>query len=256
MTPSGPPSWPEGAGIKEGAPTITAPRSEAPEELITTDVTVGDGDVAKPGTVALVDYVGANYSNGTVFDASYGRAPFAVSVGKGMVIPGWDKGLVGMAVGGKRQLVIPPDLAYGAQANGDIPANETLIFIVEMRAVFSEPTPDRAEQPAKLVTQVLREGIGDRAAAKGDQLSLHYVGVHGATGKSFDSSWAEGRPLDLQLGAAQVIKGWDEGLVGMKLGERRRLVIPPDLAYGADGQAPAIGPNETLVFDVDLVGLA
>ena len=92
-----------------------------------------------------------------------------------------------------------------------------------------------------------------KAAQSGDQLSVQYVGVSWSTGKQFDSSWDRGRqPFKFQLGGGMVIPGWDQGLVGMKQGGRRLLVIPPSLAYGPQGQPPAIGPNETLVFVIDL----
>ena len=96
--------------------------------------------------------------------------------------------------------------------------------------------------------------VGDGAEAKkGDQLSVQYVGADYTTGVQFDASWDNGQPLPLQLGAGQVIAGWDQGIVGMKVGGRRELIIPPDLAYGAQGQPPSISPNETLVFVIDLL---
>ena len=84
-------------------------------------------------------------------------------------------------------------------------------------------------------------------------LTMQYVGVNYADGKQFDASWDNGQPFNFQLGSGQVIKGWDEGIAGMKVGGRRELIVPPDLGYGAQGQPPAIGPNETLVFVVDLL---
>jgi len=82
---------------------------------------------------------------------------------------------------------------------------------------------------------------------------VHYVGVAFSTRAEFDASWNTGRPFTFQLGGGQVIKGWDQGLVGMKVGGRRRLVIPPDLGYGAAGFGRSIKPNETLIFVVDLL---
>ena len=96
--------------------------------------------------------------------------------------------------------------------------------------------------------------VGDGATAeKGDQLTVQYVGADYATGVQFDASWDNGQPLPLQLGAGQVIAGWDQGLEGLKVGGRRELIIPPDLGYGAQGQPPSIQPNETLVFVIDLL---
>ncbi len=95
--------------------------------------------------------------------------------------------------------------------------------------------------------------VGDGAEAKtGDTVSMQYVGVNYSNGKEFDASWDRGEPFTFQLGSGQVIPGWDEGIPGMKVGGRRELIIPPDLAYGEQGSPPSIGPNETLIFVVDL----
>lgn len=108
------------------------------------------------------------------------------------------------------------------------------------------------EPPTELETEDIVEGEGEAAEA-GDTLTMQYVGVSYATGEQFDASWDTGQPFIFELGAGMVIEGWDEGLVGMREGGRRQLVIPPDMAYGAAGSPPAIGPDETLVFVVDLV---
>ena len=106
--------------------------------------------------------------------------------------------------------------------------------------------------PKKLVIKDLIKGKG-AAAKSGDQLQVNYVGVSFKNGKEFDSSFKAGQPFEFQLGASMVIPGWDRGLEGMKVGGRRMLTIPPALAYGADGSPPTIGPNETLVFVIDLL---
>jgi peptidylprolyl isomerase len=113
--------------------------------------------------------------------------------------------------------------------------------------------PDGAP-PKKLVTKDLKEGTGPAAKA-GDDVTMDYVGVSYSTKKEFDSSFTSGQPFDLTLGQGQVIAGWDEGIVGMKAGGRRELIIPPDMAYGAQGRPPSIKPNETLVFVVDLLAI-
>ncbi len=108
------------------------------------------------------------------------------------------------------------------------------------------------EPPTELETEDVVEGEGP-AAEPGDTLTMQYVGVSYQTGEQFDASWDTGQPFIFELGAGMVIEGWDEGLVGMREGGRRKLVIPPDMAYGAQGSPPAIGPDETLVFVVDLL---
>ncbi|RFU37839.1 FKBP-type peptidyl-prolyl cis-trans isomerase [Actinomadura logoneensis] len=96
--------------------------------------------------------------------------------------------------------------------------------------------------------------VGDGAeATKGSTVSAHYVGVAFSTGEEFDASWNRGEALEFPLGAGRVIKGWDMGIQGMKVGGRRKLVIPPHLAYGNRSPSPKIGPGETLIFVVDLV---
>jgi len=108
--------------------------------------------------------------------------------------------------------------------------------------------------PTELVKDDLEVGTGDEAVA-GHDVTVHYVGVAWSNGKQFDASWDRNDTFSFRLGGGQVIKGWDEGVAGMKVGGRRRLTIPPALGYGARGAGGAIGPNETLVFVVDLVGV-
>lgn len=104
--------------------------------------------------------------------------------------------------------------------------------------------------PKELVAQDLIVGKGP-AAKSGDKVSVQYVGVLFDNGKEFDSSWKRGQPFDVTLGQGAVIPGWDQGLVGIKKGGRRRLIIPSDLAYGAQGSPPTIPANAALVFDID-----
>lgn len=104
--------------------------------------------------------------------------------------------------------------------------------------------------PRKLVKEDIVKGKG-RGAKPGDTVVVHYVGVNFSTGEEFDASWDAGQPFPVQLGAGQVIEGWEKGLVGLKKGGRRKLTIPPEQAYGAEGAPPSIGPNETLVFVID-----
>ncbi len=108
------------------------------------------------------------------------------------------------------------------------------------------------EAPTELVIDDLIEGTGDQAAV-GHTVSAHYTGWTFSGGEEFDSSWNRGAPLDFGLGRGQVIAGWDQGIVGMKVGGRRRLTIPSDLAYGDRGAGGVIKPGETLIFVVDLV---
>ncbi len=107
--------------------------------------------------------------------------------------------------------------------------------------------------PSTLVTDDLVEGDGEEARA-GQSVQVHYVGVAWSTGRQFDASWDRGQPFTFALGRGQVIKGWDQGVAGMKVGGRRKLTIPPSMGYGKRGAGPIAG-DETLVFVVDLLGV-
>jgi peptidylprolyl isomerase len=106
--------------------------------------------------------------------------------------------------------------------------------------------------PKHLVKRDLRVGTGAPAQA-GQSVTVQYVGVDYKNGKQFDASWDHGQPFTFPLGAGQVIPGWDRGVVGMRPGGRRELIIPPSLGYGPQGSPPVIRPNETLVFVIDLI---
>jgi peptidylprolyl isomerase len=115
---------------------------------------------------------------------------------------------------------------------------------------FFDPEP-----PTDLVVTDITEGDGAEATS-GSTVEVHYVGVTHSTGEEFDASYNRGQPLSFRLGVGQVIAGWDQGVTGMKVGGRRQLVIPPHLGYGDRGAGGVIGPGETLIFVVDLLGVA
>jgi peptidylprolyl isomerase len=131
------------------------------------------------------------------------------------------------------------------------PKASTNLKDTKTKPAIPKPT---GSPPAKLVVKDIVVGKG-KAAKKGDQLSMQYVGVTFADGKEFDSSWDSGSPLPFQLGKGSVISGWDQGLVGIKPGGRRELTIPAKLAYGAQGRPPSIPPNSALVFIVDALSV-
>lgn len=126
---------PKVSGSSNSKPTLSDASGEPPSELVKKDVKTGSGKAAKSGDKVTVNYVGHNWSNNEEFDTSWGKDPFSFTLGEGQVIKGWDEGVEGMKVGGRRLLIIPPDLGYGAQAQGSIPANETLIFVVDLKKV-------------------------------------------------------------------------------------------------------------------------
>lgn len=123
-----------------------------------------------------------------------------------------------------------------------------------MSATKPDVTVPGGEPPAQLQVEDLDVGEGAEASA-GSEVDVHYVGVSWSSGRQFDASWDRRDTFSFRLGAGQVIAGWDQGVAGMRVGGRRRLTIPPELAYGSRGAGGVIAPGETLVFVVDLVGV-
>jgi peptidylprolyl isomerase len=124
------------AGTAGTAPTVTVPSGKPPTALESADLITGTGQAAKSGDSVTVQYVLATYSSGKVIQSSWTSQPFSFTLGQGMVIPGWDKGVVGMKVGGRRELIIPPNLGYGAQSPGPgIAANDTLVFVIDLQKI-------------------------------------------------------------------------------------------------------------------------
>ena len=225
---------------------------------------IGEGALAVKGGEVEVHYTGY-LTDGTVFDSSVPRKrPFTFELGGGRVIKGWDEGVAGMKVGGKRKLVIPAAMGYGERRAGKIPPNSTLIFTIELLSFtppLPPPQPLTAFDGKPLSTKKLEKGLvvvdyklGDGAEAKaGDTVSVHYRGTL-KDGTEFDSSLARPRPLVFPLGQGRVIKGWDTGIAGMKVGGLRKLIVPAELAYGerARGKIPA---NADLTFTVELMAV-
>lgn len=223
------------------------------------DLSTGDGDTVKAGNTVSTHYTlwvqGEDEAN--FITSSNGSDPLTFTQGAGdTVFPGWDEGMLGMQVGGVRQLIIPPELGP-AQAGGKIPADATVIMEVMLVDTQEPPTLSRIADDKLTTTEsglayydiVTGEGA---EAASGMTVLVHYSGWL-EDGTLFDSSVTRGEPFRLTLGAGGVIPGWEEGLVGMKVGGKRQLVIPPDLAYGENGAGGVIPPNATLIFDIELL---
>lgn len=246
--------------------TFLSSKGENDSGYITTDSGLkykitekGDGEKAKVGQRVQVHYTG-KLEDGTKFDSSYDRnEPLTFPLGEGRVIKGWDEGIALLQVGDKATLIIPPELGYGSRNIGNIPANSTLIFDLELIAILPEIKIEKFDVSGKTEIEtdsglkfiLVKEGAGKKAAA-GNTVTVHYTGYL-KDGSSFDSSLKRDQPFSFVLGMGKVIKGWDEGVAMMKEGDRARLIIPYDLAYGEKGFPGTIPPKAELTFDIELL---
>jgi FKBP-type peptidyl-prolyl cis-trans isomerase len=232
---------------EESEPTPTTVWQEMMPGLSYIDSTLGQGEEVGSDDFIKVHYTGWLFEDGkrtTRFDSSRERnTPVEIAIGKSWVIPGLERGIVGMAVGGKRTLKIAPELGFGVEGNPPvIPPGSTLVFDVEVLGVY------------RVQRTLLEEGTGPEAEL-GDRIDAHYTGwlwENGAKGEQFDSSHKRNRPHQFTLGAGQVIQGWEFGFEGMKVGTKATLLIPPEMGYGARAKSN-IPANSTLFFEVELV---
>lgn len=228
--------------------TASACSSDAMEdgEVIVTEMTEGDGEVIQAGDALRVEYTGM-LTDGTVFDSTDETGEeFLFTYGIGQVIEGWDVGLEGIREGGTRRLEIPSHMAFGqrgrCRSDGTCPVapNTDVVYEVTVVAIFDE-----------VLTKDRDVGEGE-LAEPGDVVFVDYVGQL-QNGEVFDSSLPQTVPFQFQLGAGNVIPGWDQGIEGMKEGGRRILTVPPVLAYGPFGSPPTIPRYAILIFTIDLV---
>lgn len=238
--------------------TLVGKEFKTESGLIYTITHEGNGARAKAGDKVVMHYTG-KLTNDSIFDSSIFRAePFVFKLGVGQVIKGWDEGVALLNVGDKATFTIPPHLAYGANgAGGVIGPNETLIFDVELLEIkeplkpFDVTGKDTVTTATGLKVIKLNKTEGKQAEAN-KIVQVHYTGYL-QDGSMFDSSVERGQPLDFALGQGRVIKGWDEGIALLKVGEKARLIIPQELGYGERGYPPVIPAKATLIFDVELV---
>ena len=242
--------------------------NEMENEIITTksglqyqDIIIGKGNNPEKGDKVVVHYTG-KLEDGTKFDSSLDRdAPFEFIIGMGQVIKGWDEGLSTMKIGGKRILTIPSKLGYGERgAGGAIPPNATLIFEVELLDIklpfidkdFELEGEETITQTGMIIIDHVL-GKGD-LPEKGKEVVVHYTGKL-EDGTKFDSSHDREQAFSFILGQGRVIKGWEEGLLTMRIGGKRTLIIPSNLAYGKRGTGGVIPPNATLIFEIELLNI-
>ena len=237
---------------------------EAAKGLKVYDEKVGSGKPAAVGSVLKTHYTGWLLS-GRKFGSSKDLGkPLQVVMGAGKMIKGWEVGLEGMREGGVRWFRIAPAMGYGATAYSMIPSNSTLVFrvelvssdiddaVVENMDFFPDTTTLTFENgPEGLRYAVVKQGEGD-PAQKGNVAKVHYTGWL-TNGYKFDSSRDRGQGFGFTLGAGRVIRGWELGVQGMLPGEKRILIVPPGLGYGARGAGPIPG-GSTLIFAVEYLG--
>ncbi|KAL7830124.1 hypothetical protein SRHO_G00312510 [Serrasalmus rhombeus] len=202
-------------------------------------------------SVQRSDFVRYHYNgtllNGTVFDSSYWRnITYNTYVGQGELIKGMDEGLLGTCIGERRSIIIPPFLAYGEKGYGSkVPAYATVIFDVLLVDVFN--VKDNVQVEVQDVPQPCR-----RKAQAGDFIRYHYNGTF-QDGTPFDSSYQRNSTYNTYIGLGHVIAGMDKALLGVCVGERRRVTIPPHLAYGENGTGSLIPASAVLIFDLHII---
>ena len=221
----------------------------------------GSGIKAQIGDKVVVHYTG-KLTNDTVFDSSVKRGqPFEFVVGQGQVIKGWDEAFQLLQVGDKATIKFGPELGYGAQANGAIPANSTLIFDVELLNVvpavrqWEAKGKDTMKTASGLKYIIIKENKTGAKVEPGTIAEFHFSGYLAADGKKFDSSVEREKPLSVKVGQHQLLPGWDEGIALMREGEKAKLIIPPSLALGEKGHPPMIPANATLIMDVEVLSV-
>jgi len=231
-------------------------------EVITTDsglkyidLKTGNGESPKSGAIVTVHYSGW-LDDGTLFDSSVKRgtpATFALN----RVVAGWTEGVGSMKVGGKRKLVIPPELGYGSRGQGRIPPDATLTFEVELLEIKQppEPTPTAGltEQRSEFVLKYWDIVAGTGASPEpGDTVSAHYS-YWLPDGTLIDSSLMQDRPVNMPI--SKLFPGLAEGILSMKVGGKRHLEVPPTLAFGRAGQPPVVPRDTQLIVEIELLGI-
>ncbi|WP_433461435.1 FKBP-type peptidyl-prolyl cis-trans isomerase [Spirillospora sp. CA-128828] len=268
-------------------PEVRFPKGAPGDSFAVKTVKEGKGTAARKGDLVVADYVGYRWNKGgrKLLASSYSKGePGAFPTGQ--LVPGLTKAFDGARPGSRVVARIPPRDGFGDEGDPkhQVGGDDTLVYVLDVRAVYSrtagphgekqapvdEPglprvaeaptgqapavTMPRSAPPKGLQVRALVKGDGP-AVRKGQLLALQYAGYFWRDGKVFNSSWSEGHPFGVMIGTGQVMKGWDQGLVGQRVGSRVLLVVPPSLGYGSKGLAQfGIRGSDTLVFVVDLLG--
>jgi peptidylprolyl isomerase len=265
-------------------PVVTIPGGNPSRQLIVHTVIGGHGPVVRSGDYVLFNVQGKVWAGDReIVDSYTDRQPQGLPLRSGL--RAWRR-LAGQRVGSRVLLVVPPRDGFGRAGDpqANVTGTDTIVFVVDLLAAMPETahaagtalpyqpgpgmptltggsggpatiaitTPHAARPPATPVRRLLIRGHGPPIRA-GQTVVVQDTGVVWRSGKVFDSSWSRGFPESFQLGAGQVIPGWENGLGGLPVGSRVLLVVPPSLGYGRAGHAPDVGSHDTLVFVVDIL---
>jgi FKBP-type peptidyl-prolyl cis-trans isomerase len=285
---SSPPPSPNGSVTAAGgfgkAPTVKIPAKKAGKNLYIKTEVKGSGAVLTKSDAFLSNYVVYVWS-GTTHKLELSTFTSTPQVLSGSLLPGLETALDGKRMGSRVLAVLPPKYGYGSQGNSEvgITGSDTLVFVVDMIKTYAGTasasgthvsngggglptvtattgkaptvTIPKTSPPSTLVVKTLIKGNGP-PVAKGQEVVTQYVGLNWRTRAVFDSSWSRGAPFGFEIDAspAQIIPGWDKGLLGVPVGSRVMLIIPPKDGYGSSGESSAgIKGTDTLVFVVDIL---
>ncbi len=272
-------------GSETAAPTVEVkPKPLTVTETTTRVVKAGDGAQVKGDEIVSLKYVLVNGKDSSQLDTNFGKQNLGLNLADANLLPGLKKGLTNQKVGSRILVAMPPKDAFGTQGNTNmkVGGEDTIVFLMDVLSADKPlssaqgkavkpaeglPTvkvaegkaatisiPKGKKAPTKTVAQLLVEGEGKKVQA-GQTIRVTYTGALWKDGKNFDSS-ATSSPngyFETVIGQKQVIKAWDEHLVGQKVGSRVLLVVPPADGYGAAGSPPKISGTDTLVFVVDIL---
>lgn len=272
-------------GTDKAAPKITLKdKTVSVEKTEVKTVKEGKGAPVGEDDIVVLDIALFNGKDGKALEGTetYSAEPLAFDLGNPQMIPGLRRGILGQKVGSTATAVIPPAEMFGEAGNTQlgVSGTDSVVMVVDVKGTMlkeakgkeAKPkkglptvkystdkpatfTMPKGKAPTETQVETLVAGDGEKVA-KGDTVYVSYTGALWKNGKVFDSSKEEGRrPFPVTLGQGQVIKGWDEGLVGTKVGDRVLLVVPPKDGYGATGsQDGSITKDDTIVFVVDVLG--
>ncbi len=218
----------------------------------------GEGSNPVDGDIVTMNFV-AQLPDGTEFANSYMEgAPVTAIIGRGQLLPGWEEGVRMMKAGGQARLVLPPELAFGSEGYGMVPADSELILIIELISIEEPPSPQEVAESDLITTdsglQYYDISVGDgETAEEGTVVSNGFTLWYQGDEPVYVGASNNSAPLTFEVGLGDtVFPGWEEGVVGMKVGGVRQLIIPPELGFGEAGGG-SIPPNAVLIMEIELL---